>query len=1139
MPEWTESQRNVIGSPERGILCSAAAGSGKTAVMIERIVRLIGEGADPFSFLVITFTNAAAAEMKEKIRTRLREGRKNPVLAAALEKAGAMEVCTIHAFCQHLIRQEFQTAGVDPLFQICTGAQREKLFEDAFRKACNALRKEEDEDYRTFASLYGPDEAREIVRQVWEFIRSLPDPLGWLLENTEGVPVNLDRDHPWFRTVSDMMEEDLMKLQVILRHQADMFDEYEKQEAYRAVWISDSEKVAAFRRWKEGQPVTREELTAPFMKAPALRNLNDREIDWKERYREHRDQLKKGCDKLASWIFIDEDQLKKEFREIRYALRGLRKITEKTDFEYMMNKAKACVLDFSDLEHKALAVLGEQDVLEAVRERYRLVFVDECQDVSTIQDTLIRTLSGERNALFMVGDVKQSIYRFRMANPSLFQKRIGDRSGNSGMHYVLQENFRSRPEILETVNTICRDIMPAADLDYGPGDELKPGLKDCSGHVPVMVDLLAPGEGQTPLEAIARHTAEEIWELRQNKLADYKDIVILMPEVSTDGPKLTEMLKRHGVPVFFDGKADFFEKREVEVFRSLLRIMDNPHQDLPLITVLVNTPFRFREEELAAVRLLHDGKKRPFWQAFEEACGDVTPLGRKCAAARKRLEDWRFLNGRIPLNDLLWYLLLDSGIYAVFGAAPQGRTAQKNLRSLCVQGDKAYARGMYSLREFLDFLSEQASGGEMNAPSALAEGENEVRIMTIHKSKGLQFPVVFCLDLEKGLTGKPGGAVRLDQDLGVCLRYKVAKWRLNRRTAADEIFAWKKERETRAEKTCLLYVAMTRAQQRLYMVGTAQSRTLWDMPPGRHRALAAADYLDWIVPPLLDDGKKSTNDSQALKPWKIRKIDCNQQESVETPKVIHSLLPWVESVLSAPPVDELWKTDSGEGSPAADENQLKKYSVSSLLQQARNRIFMDPEQTPEEKRTPDYVNRAMKRYQAARRPACLEQRPDADGAARGRAVHRFLSLVDLDAVRGPGGAEEASLDAILEALRADGAFTDVEAGWIRAGKISCFFASDIGRRMLASPEVHREWDFNLRVPDRGMLVQGIIDCAFREGDGWILLDYKTDRIEDEEAFLEEYRPQLKWYAKALEELTGLPVREQWLYALSVDKAFPV
>ncbi len=1142
MPQWTKDQESVIASSSERLVCSAAAGSGKTAVMIERIVRLIREGADPFSFLVITFTNAAAAEMKEKIRERLMKERNDPVIAAAAEKAGAMEVCTIHAFCQHLIRQEFQIARVDPFFQICTGAQRDKLFNDAFREACNTLKQQEDPDYLSFTLQYEPGAAKDIVTEVWHFIMSLPEPFAWLAEKTESVPLNYDRDHPWYRTVSRMMNEKILTMQVILRRQAKMFDEYEKQEAYREVWKADCALVDALRRWKDGEDVRPEEIEGGMVKAPVLRKLNDREIAWKDQYRDLRKELKEAVDAVLYWMMPDEAQRTKEFTRIRDALRGLRKITEETHAAYERNKARACVLDFTDLEHKALAILKDEDGRAAVRARYRRIFVDECQDISSVQDTLIESLAGGGNTLFMVGDVKQSIYRFRLANPDLFRKRIEHSERDGGECIFLQENFRSRPEILETANTIFRDVMRAsvADIDYQPRDELKPGLTDFKGQVPVEVDLLVPGGDLSKLETVAAHTAERIRELVDSKQFQYKDIVILMPEVAADGAKLADLLKEQGINVFFEGKGDFFDQPEVELFRNLLALLDNPRLDLPLLTVLVNPPFSFTEEELSLIRLKNTGRGVPFWQAFDTAAEEDGELGEKCRKVKERIEGWRFLARRTRLPDFLWYLLEDSALSAIFGAGDRGSAAQKNLRNVCLQAERAAGRGAADLRGFLDFLSEQASGGETQAAASLGSADDLVRIMTMHKSKGLQFPVVFCLGLEKGLKGKAGSAVRLDEELGLCLRYKVPEWRLSRRTAADEIFEWKKAHDVKAEKICLLYVAVTRAQQKLFLVGASEDRALWHMPSGDHRALAASDYLDCILPALYDEEEKSTTFAQGSKPWNITVFEDIQQKIVESPEVIHSLDEWVDSLLSAPPVDELWKDDPAEKEAEQTENGLKKYSVTALLQNARNRIFLeDEEQTPEEKRTPDYVERAMKRYQAAGTPAFMRPAKEADGAARGTAMHRFLSLVDLDAIREAGGTDAETLAAARDRLVAHRVFTEEEGSWIRPEAAAKFFASDIGKRMLASPEVHREWDFNLYVPERGMILQGMIDCAFREGDGWILLDYKTDRIRDEEAFVEEYRPQLEWYAAALRRLTGLPVKESWLYALSVDKAMRI
>ena len=1138
MPQWTDDQKSVINASEKRVICSAAAGSGKTAVMVERIVRLIREGADCLSFLVITFTNMAAAEMREKIRKRLLEERSDPRIVSAAEKAGIMEICTIHSFCQHLLRQEFQAAGIDPQFKICNQAQREKMFQEAFRQACDRLKEEKDPDYLAFTQKYEPKAAQEIVLKVYDFMMSLPHPLEWLWNRAENVPLDFDRTHPWFVTVAAMLKEQMVTCRMLLRRQLEMFDEYERVEAYRKIFLSDKKIVDALERWIAGNDAERTELEQSFARMPSCRNLNDREIDWKERYGNLRKQLKEECESMQALILTDREKMKRELSDIHQSLRGLAVLTEYTYRSLEQIKRMSAVLDFSDLEHKTLAVLEDTEEVASVRERYRYIFVDECQDVSAIQDALVQKLAGDDHDLFMVGDVKQSIYRFRQARPALFLKRMKEkREGQVCLH--LQENFRSRPEILHTANLIFRDLMrpEISAITYQPEDELYPGRKKESGHVPVEILLTAPETGMSAIKAAAVRTADEIEKLLQSGKTAYRDIVILMPEVSTDGPILTEYLKEREIPVIFDGQADYFQQPEVDAFRSLLSLLDNPRQDLPLLSVLRNPIFRMPEEELAQIRLVKTGKDVPFWQAFQEAAAQKDQLGDHCRIILQKLEKWRFQAKHQPLGDFCWYLMEESGLYAVYGATEHGTSAQKNIRSFCIQAVRAQQNGSGTLRDFLDHLTEQEAAGETRAASLLGDEDNVVRIMTIHKSKGLQFPVVFCLGLDRKLIGNHPSQVMLDEELGICLHYKIPKYRLSRATSAESVFQWKSSRQVKEEKICLLYVAVTRAQERLYLIGSETDHMLWHLPQGESRVLSADTYLDWIMPALMDAEKQSTDCSQPINPYEIRVSEKNEQPFVEKSKVFHNLQNWLDSLLSTPPVEELWKKE--EDSHRDKETEImKKTSVSALLQSARNRIFMDDEQNPEEKRTPDYVEKMMKRFETESRPAFMREAKEKNGAERGTAVHRFLSLVDLRQIRDPK-ERMAALTGMKQKMEKEQVFTREEASWIRLDQISRFFDSDIGKRMLASEEVHREWDFNLFLSERQMMLQGMIDCAFMENGKWVLLDYKTDRIDSEADFVEEYRPQLAWYRTALEQLTGKPVKESWLYSLSNGKPYQV
>ncbi|MBQ6383512.1 MAG: UvrD-helicase domain-containing protein [Clostridia bacterium] len=1154
MPEWTRTQRQVIDSDARQLICSAAAGSGKTAVLVERIVRLIQEGEHPSSFLVVTFTNAAAAEMKEKIRKRLRKEEKKPAVRRALEQIDCMEISTIHSFCQRLIRQEFQTVQMDPLFQICDSSVRKKLFEESFREACNQMMKEEEETFSAFRKNYDQLQTRAILDEVYPFIMSMADPEEWLHRAVEQIPEQVSTDHPWFQTVRVIVSEKLYSCAAILRRQYQMFDEYAFVEAYRDIWKADNELFHVKQLWTEGKADTEAVRGGKAAKLPAVRGLNDYELDWKERYRKQRDELKKLFEEIDALILLDRDQVFSEFRSIRQDARTLEKLVLYTASFYDQKKRKRHVADFSDLEHLALKILRNENCRAAVREQYRWLFVDECQDVSAVQDAIIRELTGEQTHLFMVGDVKQSIYRFRLADPMLFLRRIEDAksSEDPGVSYIaLQTNFRSRPEILETANVVFRDVMrkDTAEMDYTREEELLPG-RETEGFVPVYIDLIQNEPKEYPkLSAVADHLARQIQDLMdaqagkpEDQRLEYRDIMILMPAVSQDGGKLADLLKARNIPVYFDGGQEFYQQPEVMAFRLLLELIDNPLQDLPLISALRNAPFFMDEETLSAIRLTAPDAKTPFYTAFEKCCEADTPLGLECRQARERIQDWRFRAGLMHLPDFFWYLMEDSQMYAAVRLEDHGRTAQANLRLFCLQAEKLLKSQHLTLKEYLAYMKDQAEAGDFKAATLLGEKDNLVRIMTMHKSKGLQFPVVFCVGMEHSVLGKNTTQVMTDTQLGLCLRYKESAHRLSRKTVANQIFSWKKEHQEKAEKIRLLYVAMTRAQEELRLIYCGGEKVLWRMPAGPHRVLSAGQYMDWVMPALQDavQPESSTNNTQPEKPWKIRIFKSNQQEIVENEEVFHSMPEGLDSCIPAPDVDNLWKKQEDE----AFGSFYRKQSVSSLLWQAEAALGEEPEETPEEKRMPDRVERAMRRYEMAQYPDFMTEQGIRTGAAHGTAVHRFLSLTDLGRLKAcleQQAAPEKWQQEIREQrdrMLSEGILSREEARQIGPEEVAGLYSSPLGRRLLASPEVHREWNFNLLMEERRMIVQGVMDCVFLENGEWILVDYKTDSVERPEELTERYGAQLAWYRTALARLTGKPVRECWLYSLHLDQAVP-
>ncbi|MDO5435397.1 MAG: helicase-exonuclease AddAB subunit AddA [Clostridia bacterium] len=1140
--EWTAEQRQVIDANNREIIVSAAAGSGKTAVMIERIVRLIGDGASPDRMLIVTYTNAAASEMKEKIRKRLQKEKDRIAFRKALEKIEYLEISTIHSFCQRLIRQQFHVIGIDPETRVCDPAERKLRFEEAYRKAVEWCAVNEKEAFSALKKAYKKDDTAELVNALYTFICSLPDPAGWARDAVDLIPGRMDPGHPWFSAISEMVSECAGSIRVLYGKQQRMLEDEFAVEKVKDLWTVDGELLTLLDGFERNDPESIGRLQSFKMK-----NWNQKgastaeELDWCARFRAIREDIKKLHQRITELLTLDMEHNLKDFSVMRLLTGALVDLTLKTAEIFGEEKRKHGLMDFSDMEHYALQILSDPLHGEAIANGFTHIFVDECQDVSAVQDAIIRKLKTPENDLFMVGDVKQSIYRFRLADPTIFLKRLmtySDDPDAEKRRIFLQHNFRSRPEILETTNTVFRSVMKreTAELDYGPKEELIPG-RTVTGNLPVTVDLIENVSRETKvtdIEMIADRIAAEIRDLLKEKRLDddqdeyykYRDIVILMPRVSGVGKKLADLLSEREIPVFFDGGKDYFQLDEIREVRDLLDVISNPRQDMKLIGVLKRTPFSFSNQDLSVIRLKNRRKETSFYDALTETAGGADEIASRCRAALHRLEEWRFLAETMPMGDFLWYLIRESGYYYVNGTRENGSVRQANLRMLSEKAGEYEKNGICSLGQLTEHLTFLTASGDQNSASTLGEQDDLVRIMTMHKSKGLQFPVVFCTGIDKQKGNPHTLPLRLHKDLGICLRYRNGDLRIERSTAADDVFAWRTTKEEHAEKIRLLYVAMTRAQEKLYLVSAQTSNPLWSYPECTYRTDSARSEMDYVMPPLLSrNGEKySTGCAQPLTLWNIRVTDTNTQKNVEKEKVFHNLASWIKTTLSEDPVERLWKDDSNQQD---DKNHVRKISVTSLL--SGEPAAEGADETIADKRTEDLIAQLGKLEQE---PAFRRGDAGISGARRGTAAHRLLSLIPLD-----GTMDEKHVRETAFMLRDKGILSREEAAVINYRKVAAFFASPVGKRMLRSPDVRREWDFDCRAGEKGNLIlQGIIDCAFEEDGSWVIVDYKTDHVAASAELAERYGRQIRLYASSLARITGRPVKEMWLYSLSLSEA---
>jgi len=1156
MPQWTKEQQSAIDARNHTILVSAAAGSGKTAVLVERIVGLLREGYRLDRMLIVTFTRAAAAEMRQRLNQRIaREAVADPQrMSQALDDLEAAEISTIHSFCQKVIRNDFQAVGVDPLTRICDEQQQKTLFEQAFCDAMNDLLADQHEAaFQAFADAFEQQEIREMTGRLYTFLMSLPEPFAWLDEKIEDITTQPYEHHPWYMTLVEHSARQLQGIGMLLKAQDDMFFLPDAVDVLRETWLHDCEDYEKLMQLDAGSPLDMVQALSTFelRKAAVCRGLSEDQKEWKKKYGKLRDQIKALIKETAAGLKLDENRLQLEFGTMRHHMRGLAVLVKRVHLYFGQYKLQQNVMDFNDLEQMTLAILRQEEYRNRLQQEYDHIFVDECQDVSAVQDAILQNIHGEKSCLFMVGDVKQSIYRFRLADPTLFLHRMrtySDEENARERRIFLQKNFRSRTNVLDATNRVFRKTMQAdvTEIDYLPEDELIPG-RETTDDPKVEIHLLDTtadeDESIKDLEAESQVLVQRIQFLLTQSLEDkgqtrpyqYRDMVILLPKVARTGPALAELLQEQGVPVYFDGAESYFGLPEIKTMLALLSVLDNYMQDVPLLSTLKMTPFRMTEQELADIRLRKTGRDVPFHVAFQETCQEESSLGQRCRLVWETLREWRFRAEIMRIRDFIWYILRESGFYAACGALPEGELRQANLRLLCQRAAEYEDHGGVTLNGFLKQIDSQQQAGDSRSAKTLGESENLVRIMTIHKSKGLEFPVVFCLQMNGKMHLPRHSGLKMHSRLGVCLPYVNRKLNIRRETMGDEAFEVQRLLDEKAERARLLYVAMTRARERLILIGCASQdgKISWKMPHSAYRIWEAKCMLDWVMQAVQDE--QSTGYPQGANPYAIKVWSNSATKAVEKNKLIHNLSKWLDSVLSVGAVDHLgiaWEGDSG-----ADEKPPLKTSVSSMV---KKNVLRDPlpltsnEEEEEDKRQPEEIVSPLRLSDLPARPAFMEEK-HLTGAQRGTMVHHVLSLIDLKAL---GENLDESLWQELRRLEELGCVTAEEGNVINHGSLIRFFQSAIGQRMLRSPEVRREWGFNLRM-EGDTLLQGVIDCAFMEDGGWVLMDYKTDYITDEEAFIQRYAMQLEWYARALERITGMPVKEMWLYALGKGKAYQV
>ncbi len=1194
---YTKEQTLAITLQDKDIMVSAGAGAGKTRVLVSRILGQIMSQDDPQDldrFLVMTFTEAAAAEMKERIRNDLDEKLQMDPSSLRIRRQIRLvpqaQISTIHSYCSQLIRTHYHEIGIDPSYRIAEEGEVELLRKKAVEELLENAYEEARPEFLRFVDAFAPGNhdrpIEEMILQLYTFSRCFPDAKSWFAKVKEKM-----------RKMADPKEDaiDEVFLEIIKEPKAQIVRCLKQTDHCLSLLVDgEPEKYANYldnlRMWLTD--VVNADTPDTFRNAvlganrPSLPRANRADKEWEgyESVRILSANVKKITEKYQSFPYtMSKKELLKESSILLPLLEEYFRLVLEFEERYSAGKRQENVFDFDDLEHFALKLLVDHydedgnpypsDTAREQADRFRQIYVDEYQDINLIQETILRMIhDNSKNQIFTVGDVKQSIYRFRQARPDLFLERydnyepyesMKDESGE--IRIELLQNFRSSHNVISVINALFSKMMTRdfGGVDYDKKTELKPGLPNNGKEVPSEFLLFVKDDDGTeyPVDPIleAAMIADQIERLIQEGY-QFKDMVILLRSLPNWKDEIETYLQSRGIPVLSDSKKGFFHTREVQIILDYLAIVDNVYQDIPMAACMLSSIGRFTEEELARLRVFGKDYEESF--LFSQMndyleCGTDEGLKQKISRFLELLLYFRKEKKEVPLSALLWDIYIKTGYYYNVTQLSHGAERKERLLILLKKAEE-YEETVFKGLFYFNRYMEQLKSYDIELGAGGASEENAVYIMSIHKSKGLEFPVVFVsgtgkqfnkMDLNKSVLTHP--------EIGVGIDYIDVENRFRHPSLIEKYIQTVTEKEMLEEELRILYVAMTRAEQKLIITGVVKEKTLQELADrefDKGDRLGAACFLDWILPGLADHPSVQ----QFLLARRDQNITPAQKDSYLETRLFH----WkdVENAITAVPVsaqknssdlesilekyvknlDETPVTSSfSREYPYLEATKAKrKYSVSELKKLSQ--IELEGEESHYEKRADTKENEELI-------PVFLrEQEEKITSARKGTIIHSLMEHLPFERIDTPDRLSEE-----INILRENMPETqEIDLAWFEQGAKDFLF-SDIGdeiRKMDLKGCLKKELPFTIGVtegPDavegETVLVQGIIDLAVRSPEGWWLIDYKTDRVsEGEESILvDRYQKQMVYYKTALEQITGVPVVESWIYSFALRRFISV
>lgn len=1230
--EWTKEQKRIIDLRNSNILVSAAAGSGKTAVLVERIINLVkNENEDIDKFLVVTFTNAAAAGMKQKIQKALvqavHEGKNQKHIRKQLNLLNKANITTIHSFCLDVVKKNFHIIGLDPSFRIGDSSELSILFQESIDEVLERAYTKETESFKIlvegFTGNRGDLELYEIIGRVYKFLLSFPDPFKWL-ENSVNRLSMIEEEFKsslWYKEILNYVQMQVEGAKGIVELALKISTEEDGPKVYEKTLQEDLLILDEINSSLEKELVEAINEIHNF-KAPRISSFkadDPKNINVNiEKQKEVKDILREEYKKIIASLkeLLPYKSLSEYVEDINFmyeAMEALKELIIDLDKIYKGKKLEKSIVDFNDLEHYALSILRKpiisedssvryipSDIGVSYKNKFNYIFIDEYQDSNSIQETIIEQIKRDNN-LFMVGDVKQSIYRFRLADPSIFNSKYRaytkdreDLDDNIINRVVeLNKNFRSREEILEGTNYIFKNIMSEdlGEIDYNENVFLKCGNKEFSTNNPVELNIIEKSsisskdkleqlddindelESMKTAEIEALFAVKKIKELLNEEIYDgnnekklrkieYKDIVILLRSVSDWSNIFEEVFNKEEIPFYFDGGAGYFNTIEIQIMINLLKLIDNIRQDIPLISVMRSPIGKFTTEELVKIRSKYT--KGSYIDACIE-CIDTNhevsndenfspELIGKLDGFFKMINDWVDRSKYTDLNDLIWEILMETNYYHFVGTLPKGKIRQANLRLLV---DKAYEfekTSMKGLFKFLRYIEKLNSNGNDSSSIAktLGENDNVVRLMTVHNSKGLEFPVVILCGLNKGFNLQDTRSkILMHKEYGLAPKYINIEKRIEKDTIGRIAIAKKIKFENLSEEMRILYVAMTRAIDRLIMVGTVNkindSIKIWRKGHLKYFLYKGKSYMDWIGSCLFEDMDLEAINEIFVKgqheKWKVNKIlvtELLQDRKTYSNVVNTEKLNNIEDSIDRKSYEEIDRRLSYKYPYENAVNIPAKLAVTKLKNINIEKLASLKYDIPTLSNILEFDKESKK---------IIVDKQELKGSEIGTLIHFIMQHIDVS-----GKLDRNDLIQQIEQITSKNFITDSEANFIfnnYLDKIEGFYNSNIGLRMRKSPVIKREVPFvikkkadeilkNLNGNDF-ILVQGIIDCYFEEDDEVVIIDYKTDNINENqiEKLIIEYKDQITSYKEAIEKIKKKKVKESYLYLFSLGTEVPI